>query len=106
MSAAAKVSIETAKKSLIKKALWQIYLPALRRILRQKFNVPTPNAVHPADLLFLAHDKLPHEHKVYKYALNLVDKASRYKEAKTLTSKNSAEVVQAFQKIYNRSPLK
>ena len=31
--------------------------------------------------------------------------ASRYKEAEPLTSKNSDEVAQAFQKIYKRSPL-
>ena len=31
--------------------------------------------------------------------------ASRYKEAEPLTSKNSDEVVLAFQKIYKRSPL-
>jgi len=32
--------------------------------------------------------------------------ASRYKEAAPLTSKNSDEVAQAFQKIYKRAPLK
>ena len=90
----------------MKHAIWQIYLPATRRIPRPKFNVPTPNAVHQADLLFLPHDKLPRGRKVYKYALTVVDVASRYKEAEPLTSKNSDEVAQAFQKIYKRSPLK
>ena len=64
-----------------------------------------PNSVHQADLLFLPHDKLPHGRKVYKYALTVVDVASRYKEAKPLTSKDSAEVARAFQSIYRRSPL-
>jgi len=77
-----------------------------RRIPRPKFDVPTPNAVHQADLLFLSHDKLPRGRKVYKYALTVVDVASRYKETEPLTSKNSDEVAQAFQRIYKRSPLK
>ena len=65
----------------------------------------TPNSVHQADLLFLPHDKLPRGRKVYKYALTVVDIASRYKEAEPLTSKDSAEVAKAFQSIYRRSPL-
>ena len=65
----------------------------------------TPNAVHQAGLLFLPHDKLPRGRKVYKYALTVVDVASRYKEAEPLTSKNSDEVARAFHTIYRRSPL-
>ena len=106
LAEAAKVPEETAKRWLIKQALWQIFLPAPRRISRPKFNVPTPNEVHQADLLFVPHDKLPRGRKVFKYALTVVDVASRYKEAEPLTSKNSDEVAQAFQKIYKRSPLK
>ena len=45
------------------------------------------------------------EKKNYKYALTVVDIASRYKEAEPLTSKNSDEVAKAFQSIYRRSPL-
>ena len=67
--------------------------------------MPTPNAVHQADLLFLFHDKLPRERKLYKYALTVTDVASRYKEAEPITSKNSDEVAQFFQNIYRRSPL-
>ena len=89
----------------IRQIIWQMYLPAPRRIPRPKFDVSTPNAVHQADLLFLPHDKLPRGRKVYKYALTVVDVASRYKEAEPLTSKNSDEVAQAFRKIYRRSPL-
>ena len=106
LSEPAKVSEDTAKKWLPNQALWQIYLPAPRRIPRPKFDVPTPNAVHQADLLFLPHDKLPRGRKVFKYALTVADVASRYKEAEPLTSKNSDEVAQAFQKIYKCGPLK
>ena len=63
----------------------------------------TPNSVHQADLLFLPHDKL--RRKTYKYALTVVDIASRYKEAEPLTSKDSNEVAKAFQAIYRRGPL-
>ena len=52
---------------------------------------------------FLPHDKL--RRKTYKYALTVVDIASRYKEAEPLTSKDSNEVARAFQTIYRRSPL-
>ena len=50
--------------------------------------------------LFLPHDKLPNGRKVYKYALTVVDVASRYKAAEPLTSKESDEVSKAFQRIY------
>ena len=106
LSEAANVPEETAKKWLFKQALWQIFLPAPKRIPRPKFDVPTPNKVHQADLLFLPHDKLPRGRKVFKYALTVVDVASRYKEAEPLTSKNSDEVALAFKRIYKRSPLK
>ncbi|KAL9950199.1 hypothetical protein ACROYT_G042670 [Oculina patagonica] len=94
------------KKWLVKQALWQIYLPAPRYVPRPKFDVSSPNAVHQADLLFLPHDKLPRGRKVYKYALTVVDVASRFKEAEPLTSKDSTEVAKGFQTIYRRSALK
>ena len=52
---------------------------------------------------FLPHDKL--RRKTYKYALTVVDIASRYKEAEPLTSKDSNKVAKAFQTIYRRGPL-
>ena len=41
------------------------------------------------------HDK--YEKKVYKYALNIVDVASRYKGSYQFTTENSKEAAQAFQ---------
>ena len=58
LAEAAKVPEETAKKWLVRQALWQIFLPAPRHIPRPRFDVSTPNKVHQADLLFLPHDKL------------------------------------------------
>ena len=100
---ASKVPENVVKQWLYKQALWQIYLPAPRYVPRPKFDVATPNSVHQADLLFLPHDKL--RRKTYKYALTVVDIASRYKEAEPLTSKGSNEVARAFQAIYKRGPL-
>ena len=100
---ASKVPENVVKQWLYKQAIWQIYLPAPRYVPRPKFDVATPNSVHQADLLFLPHDKL--RRKTYKYALTVVDIASRYKEAEPLTSKDSNEVAKAFQTIYKRGPL-
>ena len=105
LAQAAKVSENEGKRWLFKQALWQIYLPAPKRIPRPKFDVPTPNKVHQADLLFMPHGKLPRGRKVFRYALTVVDVASRYKEAESLTSKNSDEAAKAFQTIYKRSAL-
>ena len=54
LATAGRVSEDTAKKWLVKQALWQTYLPAPRYIPRPKFDVSSPNAVHQADLLFLS----------------------------------------------------
>ena len=104
LASAAKVSEDHAKNYLKKQAIWQIYLPAPRRIPRPKFDVSVPNQVHQADLLFLPHDRVGR--KTYKYALTIVDVASRYKEAEPLTSKTATEVSDALSRIYKRSPLK
>ena len=105
LSQEAGVSEDEAKIFLMKQAIWQIYLPAPRTIPRPSFDVVLPNAVHQADLLFLPHDKLPRGKKIFKYALTVVDIASRFKAAEPLTSKDSSEVSKAFRKIY-RGPLK
>ena len=62
-----------------------------------------PNDIHQADILFLPHDR--YEKKAYKYALNIVDVASRYRGSYQLATKNSKEVAQAFQWIYQNTPL-
>ena len=103
LAEAAKVSPKEAKDWLKKQAIWQIYLPAPRYIPRQKFDISKPNETHQADLLFLPHDKV--RRKTYKYALTVVDVASRYKEAEPLSTKDSTEVANALQRIYKRSPL-
>ena len=96
------VTKEKARNFLKKQTQWQIYLPPPKYIPRAKFNVSVPNEVHQADLLFLPHDRPSKGKKLYKYALTVVDVASRYKEAEPLSSKESGEVAKAFEKIYSR----
>ena len=96
----AKVSEGEAKEWLEKQALWQIYLPAPKYIPRPHWTLNKPNKIHQADLLFLPHDT--YRKKTYKYAIVVVDIASRYKDAEALTSKESLEVAKAFEKIYSR----
>ena len=67
------------------------------------FTEDRPNEIHQADLLFLPHDLVGR--KPYKYALTLVDVASRYKAARPLTSKLADEVAKAFVAICKGGPL-
>ena len=97
---AAGVSENEAKEWLKKQALWQIYFPSPRYIPRPHWTVDKPNEIHQADLLFLPHDTM--RRKTFKYALVVVDVASRYKDAEPLTSKKSSEVAKSFEKIYSR----
>ena len=92
---------EEAEKWLLKQHLYQIYLPAPKYITRPNASMSLfakPNDIHQSDLLSLPHDKF--KKKTYKYALNIVDVASRYKGPYQLTTKNAKEVAQAFQWIY------
>ena len=79
LAAVAKVSEADARSWLKKQAVWQIYLPAPRHIPRPMFDEDTPNAVHQADLLYLPHDHVGR--CTYKYALTVVEIASRYKKS-------------------------
>ena len=89
---------EEVEKWLLKQPLYQIYLPAPKYIPRPNASMSLfakPNDIHQSDLLSLLHDKF--KKKTYKYALNIVDVASRYKGSYQLTTKNAKEVAQAFQ---------
>ena len=104
LSAAAKVSEDVARAWLKKQAIWQIYLPAPRHVPRPRFDVDAPNEVHQADLLFLPHDRVGR--RTYRYALTVVDVASRFKTAEPLATKEAKEVADALGRIYRRGPLK
>ena len=97
---------EEAEKWLLKQPLYQIYLPAPKYVPRPNASMSLfakPNNIHQSDLLSLPHDKFKKE--TYKYALNVVDVASRYKRSYQLTFKYTKEVAQAFWWIYENTPL-
>ena len=97
---------EEAERRLMKQPLYQIYLPAPKYIPRPNASMSLfakPNDIHQADILYLPHDR--YKKKIYKYALNIVDVASRYKGSYQLATKNSKEVAQAFQWIYESTLL-
>ena len=100
LSLAAGVSEQDAKEWLEKQALWQIYLAPPDYIPRPRWTVSKPNQVHQADLLFLPHDTI--RGKTYRYALVVIDVASRYKDAEALSTKESGEISKCFGKIYSR----
>ena len=97
---------EEAEKWLMKQPLYQIYLPVPKYIPRPNSTMSLyakPNDIHQADILYVPHDR--YKKKTYMYALNIIDIASRYKSSHQLATKNSKEVAQAFQWIYNNTPL-
>ena len=100
LSKEAGVDEEEAKEWLSKQALWQIYIPPPRHIPRPHWTVSKPNEVHQADLLFLPYDTF--RRKTFKYALVVIDVASRYVDAEALTSKSSDEVSTALKRINSR----
>ena len=75
---------------------------ACHYLLNQMISIRVISLVY-LDLLSLPHDKF--KKKTYKYALNIVDVASRYKGSYQLTTKNAKEVAPAFQWIYENTPL-
>ena len=94
---------EEAEKWLLKQPLYQIYLPSPKYVPRPNASLSLfakPNDIHQADILCLPHDKF--KKKTYKYALNI---AGRCKGSYQLTTKNAKEVAQAFQWIYENTPL-
>lgn len=80
----------------------QRYPTARRAALANKsrtIDVSTPNVLQHADILFLP------DVRGYKYALVVVDAASRYKAARPLKTKSAQAVLAALQDIYKRTPL-
>jgi len=67
-------------------------------VVYARFTEQRPNYIHQADVLFLPHDKV--SSRTYKYALTLVDVASRYKAARPLIDKSAAAVASALADIY------
>ena len=84
---------------LDRQPVYQIYKAKPKRVKFPHYDQDRPNHTHQIDLL-----SLPQDGK-YKYALTIVDIASRYKEAEPLKRKTAIETSGAIQRIYDRSPL-
>ena len=96
--------LKVVKAWLALQALWQVFLPAPKRIDYAHFYVTKVNQIHQADLLYLPHNKV--YNNTYKYVLNVIDIASGYKVSRPLRTKKAGEVAEMFQDIYKKGPLK
>ena len=98
------VSLKTVKLWLSKQALWQIHLPRPKTIDYAHFRVTEVNKIHQADLLYLPHDKV--YQNTYKYCLNVIDIASRFKASRPLRTKKPKDVADSLKDIYKKGPLR
>jgi len=99
-------SLPDVKNWLHRQAIWQIHSPAPKYIPQVSFNgITRPNEYHQADILYMPWNTV--KGKVYKYCLNIVDVASRYKASVPLIDRSSVSVAKAFKKVYSyrNSPL-
>ena len=72
---------EEAEEWLLRQPLYQIYLPPPKYIPRPNASMSLhakPNDIHQVGIPYLPHDR--YKKKIYKYALNIVHVASRYKD--------------------------
>ena len=60
--------------------------------------------MHQADLLYLPHDKV--YQNIYKYTLQVIDVASRYKASRPLKTKKASEVADMLKDVYKKESLK
>ena len=101
---ATKLPLKQVKIWLKKQALWQVHIPPPKKIDHPHFYVTEVNKIHQADLLYLPHDKV--YQTTYKYVLNVIDVASRYKASRPLKTKKASEVAEMLQDIYKKGPLR
>lgn len=87
-----------AKLWLMKQPIWQIYLPAPKNILGQKFLVTYPTSVHQANLLFFPHDQLPRGGRFTSMPLGVVDVASRSRPQ----NHPARRILQKFQRLFRK----
>ena len=99
-----KFALKEVKAWVKKQALWQVHEPPPKRIDHSHYYVTELNKVHQADLLFLPHDKV--YQNTYKYTLNVIDVASRYKASRPLKTKKASEVAEMFKDIHKKGQLK
>ena len=88
------------KSWLAKQALWQVHIPPPKEMHHPHYDVTKPNEQHQFDLLYMPHNLF--EGNMYKYILTDTDVASRYKVARSLTTKKSSEVSFVLEGIYKK----
>src|SRR2546430_9541820 len=75
----------------------EIHFPPPKFIPQVSFNgITRLNEYHQADILYMPWDTV--KGKVYKYCLNIVDVASRYKASVPLIDRSSVSVAKAFKR--------
>ena len=94
------MSKKDIKSWLAKQALWQVHIPPPKEIHHPHYDVTKPNEQHQFDLLYMPHNLF--EGNMYKYILTDTDVASRYKVARSLTTKKSSEISFVLEGIYKK----
>ena len=92
------------KDWLAKQALCQVHVPPPKKTDQPHFYVTKVNKMHQADLLYLPHDKV--YQNTYKYTLQVIDVASRYKVSRPPKTKKASEIAAMFADIYKKGPLR
>ena len=80
-----------------------MHLPAPKRVDRPHYEVTIPNEMHQFDLLYMPSDTL-YGNK-YKYILAGINATSRYKVARSLRTKQAADIAEMIADIYKVGPL-
>ena len=88
------------RKSGSRSRLCGRFIYRLRDIFRDRTGLLTNQTKFIRRICFFSHDTV--RRKTFKYALVVIDVASRYKDSEPLTSKESSEVAKSFEKIYSR----
>ena len=83
---------------LATQVLWQVHITTPKEINHPHYYVTKSNEQHQFDLLYMPHNVF--EGNTYKYILTGIDVASRYKVARSLTTKKSDEVAFVLEAIY------
>ena len=85
-------------------ALWQVHMPPPKKIDHPHFYVTEVNQMHQADLMYLPRDEV--YRTTYKYTLQVIDVASRYKVSRPLKTKKASEVAEMLKDAYKKGPLR
>ena len=101
---ATKLPLKQVRDWLAKQALWQVHMPPPKRIDHPHFYVTKVHKMHQAD--FFTCRTIRSTKTTYKYVLNVIDVASRYKASRPLKTKKASEVAEMFKDIYKKGPLK